>query len=173
MSQTVVFPDAVPPHTPSKPATAGKNDTKIQNQTSGKSRERGKPIACRSRRVEARTYDEGPPGPVRLRGREPRRGVAVGGAGGGGGGRERGGGGEAARVEAEPAEVGAHRGAHHVLHRLSGSGDRHRRRAELAGDRFGAASPRLGGFDTGRRVGLWVGLRGGRDGMAVAWKRFL
>lgn len=100
------------------------------------------------RGASTHAYDEGLPGPVlRLGEREPRRGderaVAAGGAGGGGGRGE----GEAARVETEAAEVGTHRGAQRVLHRLYGGGCR------LAGH----LGDRLGGFDTGRRWGFWVG----------------
>lgn len=100
------------------------------------------------RGASTHAYDEGLPGPVlRLGEREPRRGderaVAAGGAGRGGGRGE----GEAARVETEAAEVGTHRGAQRVLHRLYGGGCR------LAGH----LGDRLGGFDTGRRWGFWVG----------------
>lgn len=102
------------------------------------------------RRPARHAYHEGPPGPVRLG--VGRGGVPV----GGGGGRERGGAARAARAEAEPAEVGAYRGVHHVLHRLPASLSGDRRRAELA------IASGLGGFDTGRRWGLGGG--GGGEG---------
>jgi hypothetical protein len=116
---------------------------------------------------EASTYDEGLPGPVRLRwGREP---VGVGravAAGGGGGVGERGGGG-AARVEAEPAEVGPHDRVHDALRRRPSPRRRRRRRAELA------IASKLGGFDTGRRWagGVWVGRGRGRG--KLPWKLFM